>query len=128
MKLAWENIAFNKQYNRWTCTYIPSKKKNYAFMRENDKNPLVVQFLTQRALEIIMKYKDKSKAGYVLPFAHNQKKWDLNDPEQYHSYYTQQNRAQGRINRFLWKVGLHFGPLSPHYLCLQTHSYNESID
>lgn len=116
MKLTWENIAYNKQYNRWTCTYIPSKKKNYSFMRENDANPLVVQFLTPRALEIIMKYKDQSQAGYILPFAHNKKKWDLNDPEQYHSYYTQQNRAQGRINRFLWKVGQYFG--LPYHLTI----------
>lgn len=116
MKLTWDNIAYNKQYGRWTCTYIPSKKKNYAFMRENDSNPLVVQFLTSRAMEIIMKYQSQSQTGYVLPFAHNQKKWDLNDPEQYHSYYIQQNRAQGRINRFLWKVGQHFG--LPYHLTI----------
>ncbi len=116
MKLTWDNIAFNKQYGRWTCTYIPSKKKNYSFMREHDTNPLVVQFLTPRAMEIILKYKDKSKYGYVLPFAHNNKKWDLEDPDQYHSYYIQQNRAQGRINRFLWKVGDYFG--LPYHLTI----------
>lgn len=116
MKLKWENIAYNQQYKRWTCTYIPSKKKNYAFMRENDSNPLVVQFITDRAMKIILKYKDQSQYGYVLPFAHNKKKWNLDDPEQYHSYYTQQNRAQGRINRFLWKVGALLGV--PYHLTL----------
>lgn len=105
IKLHWDNLAFNERYQRWTCTYIPSKKKNYAFMRENDSNPLVVQFLTPRALEIIMKYKDRSVSGYVLPFSFNKRKWDLENPEQYHTYYTQQNRMQGRINRFLHKVG-----------------------
>lgn len=105
IKLHWDNLAFNERYQRWTCTYIPSKKKNYAFMRENDSNPLVVQFLTPRALDIIMKYKDRSVSGYVLPFSFNKRKWDLENPEQYHTYYTQQNRMQGRINRFLHKVG-----------------------
>lgn len=116
MKLTWDNIAYNKQYGRWTCTYIPSKKKNYALTREHDSNPLVVQFLTPRAMEIILKYKDKSRHGYVLPFSQNNKKWDLEDPEQYHLYYTQQNRAQGRVNRFLWKVGDYFG--LPYHLTI----------
>lgn len=116
MKLRWENIAFSQRYQRWTCTYIPGKKKNYALIREHDNNPLVVQFLSSKAMEIIMKYKDKSEHGYVLPFAHNKKHWDLNDPKQYLSYYIQQNRAQGRINRFLWKVGAHFG--LPYHLTL----------
>ena len=116
MKLTWDNISFNEKYQRWTCTYIPSKKKNYAFMRENDSNPLVIQFLTKRAMEIILKYQGQSPTGYILPFAHNKKKWDLNDPDQYHEYYTQQNRAQGRINRFLWKVGEHFG--LPYHLTI----------
>lgn len=109
IKLHWNNLAFNERYQRWTCTYIPSKKKNYAFMRENDSNPLVVQFLTPRALEIVMKYKGMSPTGYVLPFSFNKRKWDMEDPDQYHTYYTQQNRMQGRINRFLHKVGDHFG-------------------
>ena len=116
MKLKWDNIAYNQQYGRWTCTYIPCKKKNYSLTREHGSNPLVVQFLTARAMEIILKYKDQSKYGYVLPFAHNNKKWNLDDPEQYHSYYTQQNRAQGRINRFLWKVGDYFG--LPYHLTI----------
>lgn len=116
MKLTWDNISFNEKYQRWTCTYIPSKKKNYAFMRENDSNPLVIQFLTKRAMEIILKYQGQSPTGYILPFAHNKKKWDLNDPDQYHEYYTQQNRAQGRINRFLWKIGEHFG--LPYHLTI----------
>lgn len=108
IKLHWDNLAFNERYQRWTCTYIPSKKKNYSFMRENDSNPLVVQFLTPRALEIIMKYKGQSPAGYVLPFSLNKRHWNMDNPEQYHTYYTQQNRIQGRINRFLHKVGDHF--------------------
>lgn len=116
MKLTWNNIAFNERYQRWTCTYLPSKKKNYSYMRENDSNPLVIQFLSPRALEIINKYKGQTTTGYVLPFAHNKKQWDLNDSEQYHTYYIQQNRAQGRINRFLWKVGEHFG--LPYHLTI----------
>lgn len=73
MKLKWENIAFNERYKRWTCTYLPTKKKNYAYMREHDNNPLVIQFLTPRALEIINKYKGRTSSSFVLPFAHNQK-------------------------------------------------------
>ena len=116
MKLRWDNITYDNHYKRWVCTYIPTKKKNYSLMRENDNSPLVVQFLTPKALEIILKYKAQSTQGYVLPFAHNKKQWDLNNPEQYHSYYTQQNRAQGRINRFLWKVGDKLG--LPYHLTL----------
>lgn len=109
IRLHWDNIAFNERYQRWTCAYIPSKKKNYAFMRENDTNPLTIQFLSPRAVEIIMKYKDMSAAGFVLPFSFNKRKWDFDDPDQYHTYYTQQNRMQGRINRFLQKIGKKFG-------------------
>lgn len=109
MKLHWDNLAFNTQYKRWTCAYVPSKKKNYSLTRRNDNNPLVVQFLTPRALEIIMKYKGKSAGGYVLPFSFNKRKWNFDNSEQYHTYYNQQNRTQGRINRFLHRIGDKFG-------------------
>ena len=109
VKLHWDNIAYNDRYKRWTCTYIPSKKKNYAFMRENDTNPLTVQFISKRALEIIMKYKGKSPAGYLFPFSFHKRKWNLDDPDQYNEYYVKQNRLQGRINRFFHTLGERFG-------------------
>lgn len=109
VKLHWDNIAYNDRYKRWTCAYIPSKKKNYAFMRENDTNPLTVQFISPRAMEIIMKYKGKSPAGYVFPFSFHKRKWNLDDPDQYNEYYVKQNRLQGRINSFLHTLGERFG-------------------
>lgn len=105
MKLHWDNIAYNETYGRWVCSYIPGKKKNYALTRENDSNPLAVQFLTPGAMDIILKYKGRSRAGYVLPFSFHDRKWNLNDAKQYHTYYTKQNRMQGKINRFLKKIG-----------------------
>lgn len=116
MKMTWDNIYFNPSYNRWTCTYIPSKKKNYGLTREHDSNSLVIQFVSDKAMDIILKYKGQSEAGYILPFPHNNRKWNLNIPEQYREYYMLQNKAQGRINRFLWKVGECLG--LPYHLTL----------
>lgn len=109
IKLHWDNIAYDNQTERFTCTYIPAKKKNYGYNGRHTSNPLVIQYLTPNAVKIIMKYKGESKGGYVFPFGLNKKKWDLNNPEQFRTHYSQANHLQGRINRFLHKVGSYLG-------------------
>lgn len=105
LRLHWDNIAYDEKEQRYTCTYIPAKKKNYGASGRHTSQALVIQFLTPNAVEIILKYKGKSKGGYVFPFALNQTKWNLNDPQQFHYHYYRGNRICGQINHFLHKVG-----------------------
>lgn len=105
IKLHWENIALDPITKQYTCTYIPAKKKNYGRNGRQSSNPLVIQFLTPTAMKVIMKYKGESDGGYVLPFGINQKRWNLDDPQQFRTHYNQANRLEGRINKFLHRVG-----------------------
>ena len=107
VKLHWDNIAYDEVTEKYTCTYVPAKKKNYGRGGQCSANPLVIQYLTPKALDIVMKYKGISGGGYVFPFGLNKKKWNLDNPEQFRTHYNQANRLQGRINRFLHKVGKH---------------------
>lgn len=107
IKLHWDNIAYDKSTKKFTCTYIPAKKKNYGVNGKQTSNPLVIQYLTPKAVEIIMKYKGKSAGGYVFPFSLNKKRWNLDIAEEFRTHYNQANKLQGRINRFLHKVGKH---------------------
>lgn len=105
LRLHWENIAYDESAKRFTCTYIPAKKKNYGASSKHTSKALVIQYLTPKAVEIILKYQGKSKGGYVFPFALNQTKWNLSDPTQFHYHYYKGNHICGQINRFLHKVG-----------------------
>lgn len=105
LRLHWDNIALDNVTGRYTCTYIPAKKKNYGASSAHTSNALVIQFLSPKAVEIVMKYKGKSKAGYVFPFALNDTRWNFDDPMQFHYHYYKGNHICGRINKFLHKIG-----------------------
>lgn len=107
LRLHWDNIAYDEATGRFTCTYIPAKKKNYGASSKHTSKALVIQYLSPKAVEIILKYQGKSKGGYVFPFALNQTRWNLNDPQQFHYHYYKGNHICGQINRFLHKVGQH---------------------
>lgn len=107
LRLHWENIAYDEATGRFTCTYIPAKKKNYGASSKHTSKALVIQYLSPKAVEIVLKYQGKSKGGYVFPFALNQTHWNFNDPQQFHYHYYKGNHICGQINRFLHKVGQH---------------------
>ena len=107
LRLHWDNIAYDEATGRFTCTYIPAKKKNYGASSKHTSKALVIQYLSPKAVEIVLKYQGKSKGGYVFPFALNQTRWNLNDPQQFHYHYYKGNHICGQINRFLHKVGQH---------------------
>lgn len=105
LRLHWDNIAFDPHSGKYTCAYIPAKKKNYGASSKHTSKALAIQYLSDKAVEIIMKYKDKSKGGYVFPFALNDRKWDFNIPGEYHYHYYKGNHICGRINNFLHEIG-----------------------
>ncbi len=107
LRLHWDNIAYDEATKRFTCTYIPAKKKNYGASSKHTSKALVIQYLSPKAVEIVLKYKGKSKGGYIFPFALNQTHWNLSDPQQFHYHYYKGNHICGQINRFLHKVGQH---------------------
>lgn len=109
IKLRHDNIALDNTNQRYTCTYIPAKKKNYGRNSHQTSNPLVIQYLTTEAVRIVMKYQGQSEGGYVFPFGLNHKKWNLDDPVEFRMHYNQSNRLEGRINAFLHKVGEKLG-------------------
>lgn len=105
LKLHWDNIALDPTTGRYTLTYIPAKKKNYAANTRLKNNALVVQYLSQEAVRIVFKYRGKSKGGYIFPFKLNQKRWNLDIPEDYHYHYYQANHIFAKINKFLRRAG-----------------------
>lgn len=105
VRLHWDNIAYDEKNDRYTLTYIPAKKKNYGSSAKHTKSALVVQYLSKEAVRIILKYHGKSRGGYVFPFPLNQRRWNLDKPEDYHHYYYKSNHICGAINRFLHKIG-----------------------
>lgn len=109
LRLHWDNIALDPSTGRYTCTYIPAKKKNYGASSKHTSKALVIQYLTEDAVKIIMKYKGQSKGGYVFPFPMNNLRWNLDDPMDFHRNYYLANGVCGRINKFLHKVGELFG-------------------
>lgn len=109
LRLHWDNIAYDEHTKRFTCTYIPAKKKNYGASAKSLATALAIQYLSPKAVEVIMKYKGKSKGGYVFPFSLNDTRWNFDNPQDYHYHYYRGNRICGNINHFLHKVGVMLG-------------------
>lgn len=105
LRLHEDNIAYDPTTKRYTCTYIPAKKKNHGASVNRTSKALVIQYLTPKAIEIIKKYKGRSKGGYVFPFKLNDRRWDYNDPIQFRTHYYKGSRVCAQINSFLHKVG-----------------------
>lgn len=80
--------------------YLPIKKKNSS----NVLKSFVRCPINDKAMAIIQKYYGKSKGGYLLPYADNNRTWDLSDPYQYHKRYNRCNAMLGMINKFLKKI------------------------
>lgn len=102
--LKWENIAYAKDLGRYVCIYIPAKKRNHIASGKGS-DPQSIQYVSEAGEKILLKYKGKSSGGYVLPLEMNEIKWDINDPIQFHKFYSQCNKTEGKINRYLHKVG-----------------------
>lgn len=105
LRLHWDSITYDPNTKRYTCVYVPAKKKNYGASAKHTASALAMQYLSPKAEEIVLKYKGKSKGGYVFPFALNQKRHNFDDPDQFYHHYIKGNRVCGSINHFLHKVG-----------------------
>lgn len=106
--LKWENIAYAKDLQRYVCIYTPAKKKNHS-ANGKGSDPQSIQYVSEAGAKILMKYKGKSGGGYILPLEMNETHWDLNDPVQFHKFYSQCNKTEGKINKYLHKVGESIG-------------------
>lgn len=81
--------------------YIPYKKRGLS--RKNNRT--LVRICPQ-ARQIIEKYKNQSKYGYVLPLPMNLlKRWDFTDKNQYKEFAYRLTKTDQSINRHLKKIG-----------------------
>lgn len=79
--------------------YVPEKKKNY---KERDK--VVYAPLSEKALQIIAKYKGKSSKGYIFPFSLNEYDWDYTNAQSWNKWNNRKNRALEMVRVWLKKV------------------------
>lgn len=79
--------------------YVPEKKKNY---KERDK--VVYTPLSEKALQIIAKYKGKSSKGYIFPFSLNEYDWDYTNAQSWNKWNNRKNRALEMVRVWLKKV------------------------
>lgn len=79
--------------------YVPEKKKN-----SRERNVITKTPLTKKALEIMGKYKGKSKKGYILPFSMNDHEWDLKDARSWNKWCDRKDYTMGQINTWLKKI------------------------
>jgi integrase len=80
--------------------HLPKKKSNYL----NANKAVVNAPLTDKAKEIIEKYKGQSTGGYVLPFAMNRQNYDLSNSDSFYKWRARKDKTIGRIDDFLHKV------------------------
>lgn len=85
---------------KYLC-YIPFKKRTY---KDVDKHIVRVP-LNTGALAIIEKYRDMSKAGYLLPLEHNNVEWDVANFANHAEWHVQCVRTEKNINRYLKHLG-----------------------
>lgn len=88
-----------KKINGMDCVcYCPIKKKN-------TKASVTIMPITNAAQAIINRYKGQSKGGYLLPFAENEKSYNLGNAQEYNKRYNRCRAMCEKINNFLHKAG-----------------------
>lgn len=78
--------------------YRPIKKKNTTA-------DFTVMPITKAAQTIINRYKGQSKGGYLLPFAENEKSYNLDNATEYNKRYNRCRAMCEKIDTFLHKAG-----------------------
>lgn len=96
VKLTYGNIC-EDEHGNFVIEYVPEKKKNY-------QDDFTQCPLTEKARQIIRKYKGQSTKGYIFPFALNERDWDYTTPASYKLHYAKWNRLLEQINTFLHKL------------------------
>ena len=99
VKMKYENIFVDEEGVDF-IEYVPEKKKNCVDCN-GDPVPPVQCPMTDKAVEIALKYRGRSSQGYIFPFALNEYVWDYSDPVQYRKHYRKWNTLLEQINTFL---------------------------
>lgn len=97
--------------------YIPEKKKN-----SKERNKVVTAPLSERALQIIERYKGQSSQGYIFPFSMNEYKWDFKNADSWNNWNNRKQRACEMVNQWLKKVQTALGVAFPLTLYTFRHS------
>lgn len=79
--------------------YVAEKKKN-----SKSRDKVTKAELSEKALQIIAKYKGKSSKGYIFPFALNEHDWDYTNAKSWNNWNNRKNRALEMIRVWLKKV------------------------
>lgn len=89
-----------KKINGVDCVcYIPIKNRN----KKNVKATIVP--IKKEAQVIINRYKGQSKGGYLLPFAENEKPYNLDNAPEYNKRYNRCRAICEKVDTFLHKAG-----------------------
>ena len=78
---------------------MAEKKKN-----SKSRDKVTKAELSEKALQIIAKYKGKSSKGYIFPFALNEHDWDYTNAKSWNNWNNRKNRALEMIRVWLKKV------------------------
>lgn len=79
--------------------YVAEKKKNHK-----NRDKVVNAELSEKALQIIAKYKGKSSKGYIFPFSLNEYDWDYTNAQSWNKWNNRKNRALEMVRVWLKKV------------------------
>ena len=101
IKLHWGDVTYDDELKCYAIRFLPEKKKNVR-NKSHHIQPVYIQ--SELAINIIGKYKGKSKGGYMLPFAMNEHKWNMEDAKEFKRFDNRKGKTLESINLFLKKV------------------------
>jgi integrase len=100
-----DNIVLEQKTGKYVLVYTPTKKKNCDNSKTNSPSQ-VTQYISPRAMEIIKKYKNCSKGGYLIPIIEDiERKYDFDKKEDFDDFFRKWERASLRLRNFLRSVG-----------------------
>lgn len=98
------SFRFGKEYDEESHTIVYTPRKLVGRRTCFGHQICVTLQLPKEAVEIINRYKDQSKGGYLLPLPMNERAWDLTT--EFPTWYIRVKNVEQRINQYLKKVAV----------------------
>lgn len=98
------SLHHGKEYDEESHTIVYTPRKLASRINSKGRPCCVTLRLPGPAIDIINRYKGRSRGGYLLPLPMNEREWDI--PTEFPTWYVRVKNVEQRINQYLKKIAV----------------------
>lgn len=98
------SLRHGKEYDEDSHTIVYTPRKLVGRINAKGRQCCVTLRLPEQAIDIINRYKGRSRGGYLLPLPMNEREWDI--ATEFPTWYVRVKNVEQRINQYLKKIAV----------------------